>query len=137
MSALAAPTRRTLAIGLVLLGGAGAAAVWALLAIALDRQCAWMALFAAADAVLLARMARLHGGWGRACLAVAATLLAVALANWWIAGAQIGQMLGLLPWQAIPRMGWSYGWTLASLANGTADLAWYAAAALLAAFAAR
>ena len=125
------------ALGLLLLGCAGAAAAWALVAVALDRQCGWMAVVAAIDAALLLRLARMPSGAGRALLAVAGTALAIALANWWIAGAQIGQMVGLLPWYAIPRMGWTHFWTLASLANHGAEIGWYAAGLIVAAFAGR
>lgn len=128
---------RGLALGLLLLGCAGAAAAWALVAVALDRQCAWMAVVAAIDAIVLLRFARAPAGAARALMAVAGTLLAILLANWWIAGTQIGQMVGLLPWHSIPRLGWSYAWTLASLANHAAELAWYAAALVIAAWAGR
>ena len=130
-------TQRGLALGLLLLGCAGAAAAWALVAVALDRQCAWMAVVAAIDAIVLLRFSRVPGGAVRALAAVAGTLLAIVLANWWIAGAQIGEMVGLLPWYSIPRLGWSYAWTLASLANHAAEIAWYAAALVIAALAGR
>lgn len=116
---------RTFALGLLLLGSGGAAAAWALLALSLDRQCGWMALIAAVDAAWLLRLGRMPRGATRALLAGAGTALAIGLANWWIAGAQIGQMVGLLPWDAIPRLGWSHAWTLFSLANQGAELAWY------------
>ena len=38
-------------------GRAGFAAVWMLLALALDRQCSWLALLAALDMALLLRLA--------------------------------------------------------------------------------
>jgi hypothetical protein len=129
--------QRALALGLLLLASAGTAAAWALVALAMDRQCGWMAVVAAVDAAWLLRLARSPRGASRALLAVAGTALAIVLANWWIAGAQIGQMVGLLPWESILRLGWSYAWTLSSLANGGAELAWYVAALALAAFAGR
>lgn len=129
--------QRVFALGLLLLGSGGAAAAWALLALSLDRQCGWMAVIAAVDAAWLLRLGRMPRGATRALLAVAGTGLAIALANWWIAGAQIGQMVGLLPWDAIPRLGWSHAWTLFSLANQGPELAWYAVALSLAAWAGR
>lgn len=126
-----------LAAGLLLLGSAGAAAVWALIAVALDRQCGWMALVAAADAAVLLRMARVRPGASRAVLAAVATALAIVLANWWIAGAQVGQMVGLLAWQSIPKLGWFHGWTLLTLANHATDLAWYGLGLVTAAWAGR
>lgn len=129
--------QRVFALGLLLLGSAGAAAAWALLALALDRQCGWMAVIAAVDAAWLLRLGRMPRGATRAILAAAGTGLAIGLANWWIAGAQIGQMVGLLPWDAIPRMGWSHAWTLFSLANQGPELAWYGLALAAAAWAGR
>lgn len=134
MTSTRKPSSRVFAIGLLLLGSGGAAAAWALLALAVDRQCGWMALVAAIDAAWLLRLGRFPGGALRALLALAATALAIVLANWWIAGAQIGTMVGLLPWDSIPRLGWSHAWTLVSLANHAAELAWYGLALVVAAW---
>lgn len=131
-----APPRRLHSAGtlaLLLLGAAGIAAAWALLALALDRQCAWMALPAALDALLMLRLAGMAPGLRRAALAVAGTALAIALANWWIAGAQMGQQVGLLPWYSIPRLGAHHLWTLVSLANGSMDTVLYTAGLAVAA----
>ncbi len=134
----APPTRqRALALGLLLLAAAGTAAAWALAALALDRHCAWMAVVAAVDGAWLLRLGRMPRGAARALLAVLGTALAIVLANWWIAGGQIGMMIGLAPWDSIPRLGWSYAWTLSSLANGGAELVWYAVALVVAAVAGR
>lgn len=129
--------QRASALGLLLLAGAGTAAAWALLALAVDEHCAWMAVVAAVDAAWLLRLGRAPRGAMRALLAVAGTALAIVLANWWIAGGQIGLMIGLAPWESIPRLGWSYAWTLSSLANGGAELSWYAIALVMAAVAGR
>ena len=133
----ARPARRLasalLAPGLVALGSCGFAAAWILLAFARDRQCSWMAVFAAIDAVLLLRLARMPAGW----LRVAATALSIVLANWGIAAAQVGKAMGLLPWESALKLGPQYAWTLAGLANQPGDLAWLAAALLLAAIASR
>jgi hypothetical protein len=133
----APPPARWLAPLFALLGSFGFAAAWVLLAFARNTQCSWMAVFAAIDAVLLLRLARMPPGWSRSALAVAATALAIALANWGIAAAQIGKVLGLLPWESLAKLGLSYAWTLASLANKPADFVWLAAALLFAAIAAR
>lgn len=133
------PPRQHLAVqlGVLLLASAGAAAAWTLLAVALDTQGAWMAVVAAIDAALVLRFMRVPAGAARIALAVSATLVAIVLANWWIAGTQIGGMLGLLPWDAIPRLGPAHAWTLTGLANSTADLAWYGAALVAAGVLAR
>jgi hypothetical protein len=125
------------AIGLLLLASAGIAAAWALLALVTGRQCSWMALTAALDAIVVLRLLRVRPGMGRAGTALAATAFSVALANWWIAAGQIGRSLGLMPWASSLRLGPDYAWTLATLANHPADLAWVAAALLFAAIAGR
>lgn len=122
------------ALVLLLLGSLGFAALWVLLALYLDRQLGWMALAGAADAALLLRLGGMRHGWARAAYAVAATATIVALANWGIAGGQIGSAMGLLPWQSLQKLGLSYAWTLAQLANDGIDLVWTAAALLLAAW---
>lgn len=125
------------AIGLLLLASAGIAAAWALLSLVTSRQCSWMALGAALDAVVVLRLLRVRPGAARAVAAFAATALSAGLANWWIAASQIGRSLGLLPWDSSLRIGSDYAWTLATLANHPADVAWIAAALLFAAIAGR
>lgn len=139
-SALPAPLPRPRpygALALLLLGSAGVAAAWALVALSLERQAAWMAVVAAIDAALLLRLARMPRGAGRAALAFAGTLVAIALANWWIAGAEIGRQVGLLPWYSIPRMGLDHLWTLLTLANQGTELVWYGVALVIAAVSGR
>jgi hypothetical protein len=131
------PTTALPALALVALGSCGFAAAWILLAFARDRQCSWMAVFAALDAVLLLRLARMPAGWLRVLAAVAATAVSIILANWGIAAAQVGKAMGLLPWESALKLGPQYAWTLIGLANQPADLAWLAAALLLAAIASR
>ncbi|MFT3896829.1 MAG: hypothetical protein QM719_03925 [Thermomonas sp.] len=127
----------TVSIALLLLASLGIAAAWALLALVTGRQCSWMALVAAVDAIAVLRLLRIRPGLPRAVVALAATMLSVVLANWWIAAGQIGRSLGLLPWASSLRLGPDYAWTLATLANRPADLAWIATAFLLAAIAGR
>jgi hypothetical protein len=142
MTVPSAPTaQRTtpslLAILLLLAGCFGFAAAWVLVAFARDRQCSWMALLAALDAVFLLRLARMPAGATRSLLAVGGTLLTIVLANWGIAAAQIGRSMGLLPWESLGKLGPFYAWTLANLANPPVDLLWLAASLVLAAIAAR
>ena len=125
------------AIALLLLASAGIAAAWTLAALVTGRQCSWMALVAALDAVIVLRITGTRPGALRAGAALAATAFAIALANWWIAAGQIGRSLGLMPWDSSLRLGPDYAWTLATLANRPADVAWIAAALLLAAIAGR
>lgn len=125
------------AIALLLLASAGIAAAWALVALVTGRQCSWMALVASVDAAIVLRITGARPGTLRACASMAATAFAIALANWWIAAGQIGRSLGLMPWDSSLRLGPDYAWTLATLANHPADLAWLAAALLFAAIAGR
>ena len=98
-SALApAPANPWLAFSLLLVGSAGFAAAWVLLAWMRDRQCSWMAVLAAIDAVLLLRLAHARPGWSRGAAAVLATAASIGLANWGIVAAQMGRPIGgLLP----------------------------------------
>lgn len=129
-----AKPRFWLAIALLLTGSAGFAALWVLMALYTDRQCGWMAVAAAADTALLLRLGGMPRGWSRAGWALAATAAIIVLANWGIAGGQIGSAMGLLPWESLQKLGTGYAWTLAQLANHGADLAWAVAALLLAAW---
>lgn len=128
---------RLVAIGLLLLGSAGIAAMWILLAGVLDRRCSWMAVAAAADAALIVRLVRLPQGGMRAAIGVLATAIAIVLANWGIAATWTGRPLGMLPWESALRLGPEFGWLLARLGNGAVDLAWFAAAFVVAAVASR
>jgi hypothetical protein len=126
-----------LAAALLAIGSFGFAAAWVLVAFARDRQCSWMAVLAAIDAVLLLRLARMPPGSARICLAVLATAATIGLANWGIAAAQIGRSIGLLPWESLTKLGGYYAWTLANLANTAVDATWLLAALVLAAVASR
>lgn len=137
MTDSAARRARWLAPALLLLATLGCAAAWILLALATGRQSGWMAAVAAADAVLVLRIARMPRGIARAALAVAATMATVALANWGIAAGEVGRALGMLPWDASVRLGPHYAWTLALLANGAAERAWLVAALMIAAVGSR
>ena len=128
---------RWLAPALLLLATLGCAAAWILVALAAGRQSSWMAMVAAVDAAIVLRIARMPGGTARIAAGVAATLAAIALANWGIAAGEVGRSLGMLPWDAAVRLGPHYAWTLALLANGAADRLWLAAAVAIAAIGSR
>ena len=66
---LAPPQPRGYALPLLALGAAGFAAGWMLLALALERQCNWLAPLAALDMVLLLRIAKWPAGRSRAAWA--------------------------------------------------------------------
>ena len=126
-------SRPTRALALALAGSIGIAAAWILVVQLVDRQSSWMAVVAAIDAALLLRMGGYRPGAMRAAYAVFATLLAIALANWGIAADQVGRMLGLAPWDSMVRLGPEHGWLLLRMANDAVDLAWFAAAMVVAA----
>ncbi|WP_108780238.1 hypothetical protein, partial [Xanthomonas fragariae] len=67
----------------------------------------------------------------------AATALIIVGANWGIASAQLGGSLGLDLSSSAQKMGTGLAWTLLQLANNGFDLLCYAAALLLAWWAAR
>lgn len=122
---------------LAIIGSFGVAALWVLAASALGRQSSWFAVLAAVDAALLLRLGRSPSGAARAAWAVSATVVTVALANFAIAATQIGRMFGLLPLESMLRMGLHHAWTITQLANTPVELAWLAAALVVAVVAAR
>ncbi len=122
---------------LVLLGALGFAAAWVLLAYARGQVFAWLAVLAALDVALLLRMGRVRPGWRRATFGVIATAATIAAATWGVLAALSGLPLGLLPWESVLRLGPYHAWTLFSLAYGQLELAWFAAALVIAAVVAR
>jgi hypothetical protein len=108
-----------------------------MLALYTGRQCSVMAILGALDVAIILRLGSWRPGPGRVALAVLATTAIIILANWIIIAAQLGAMLGLSPWDSALRLGSHHAWTLATLANGTGDLAWLAAAWLVAAISTR
>ena len=132
------PATRTLrpyALPLLALAAVGFAAAWVLAALALERQCAWLAPVAALDMIVLLRFARWPAGAMRALVATAGTALTILLANYGIAAAEIGRNMGLLPWASALRLGPDYAAGLMGLANGRAEWAWYVVALAVAAWA--
>ncbi len=117
---------------LAVLGILGMSAVWALLALIIDRQCAWMAVLTAADIALLLRLGHAAPGMPRAAMAVFATLATIALTNWTIAATQMGGPMGFKLVDSMQRLGIDHAQTLLGLANQPAELAWYAVAVIVA-----
>ncbi|NZA26671.1 hypothetical protein H0E84_09760 [Luteimonas sp. SJ-92] len=132
-----APASPWFAFVLLLLGTAGCAALWIMLATATGRQSSWMAVVAALDAALLLRMARVPAGAARALWGVLAAAVTILLANWFIAAAHLGKMFGLLPWASALKLGAGHAWTLSRLANDPVEIAWLGAGLVIAAVASR
>ena len=106
--------------------------LWLLVALIVDRQCAWMAVITAADIALLLRLGRAAPGLPRAAVAVVATLATIALTNWTIAATQMGGPMGLKLVDSFQRLGTDHAQTLLGLANRPMELAWYAVAVIVA-----
>ena len=124
-------TPRWFALPLLLLGMLGFVSAWVLAALLFERQCAWLAPLAAVDMVLLLSISRWPAGAGRAAWAFAATVVAIALANFGIAAGELGKGFGLRPWESALMLGRDHAWTLLEMANSTLDLAFYAAGLLV------
>ena len=133
------PPRRTplFALALLLVGCAGMAAAWVLLARAVEGQVSWVAVLAAFDAALMLRLGGMRPGWPRATAAVLGTALAIVLANWGIVATQMGMPMGLLPWESLVRLGPDFALLLTRLVNDHIDAAWWGAALVVAAVAGR
>lgn len=117
---------------ITLLGVCGMSAIWTLLALIVDRQCAWVAVLTAADIALLLRLARAAPGLPRAAINVIATFTTIVIANWVIASAQVGRAMGFGLIDSVQRLGTDHAQTLFGLANHPAELAWYAIALIVA-----
>ena len=122
---------------LALVGSTGIAAAWVAAAMFTSSQCGWMAVIAALDAAWLLRLGREPRGWVRTGTGVAATALAIALAQWGIVSAHLSGMLGLGFGETMTKLGPSLAWTLTHLANTPADWAWIGFGLLVAAIASR
>ncbi|MCC4618635.1 hypothetical protein LL965_00545 [Xanthomonas cassavae CFBP 4642] len=122
---------------LLLLGCVTALIAWLLIALALGNQAGWMAVPVALEAAWMLRLGTLRGGPLRIGLAVIATAMVIVCVNWGIASAQLGGPLGLDPWSSAQKMGPGLAWTLLQLANNGFDLLCYAAALIVAWWAAR
>lgn len=110
---------------LALIAGAlGIAAVWTAVAVGFRTQAGWMALIAAIDAAVLLRIAGVPEGRGRAAAALLGTVVAIALANWFIAATGLGQAVGLRPLPSALRLGPEHAWILAKTANSFWDWLW-------------
>lgn len=135
---LLSPRRTTwLSWLLLLLGVGGFAAVWVLVGLYSDAQSSWMAVLGALDVALMLRLGQWPAGPKRATLGVAATLAMMLLANWGITSGQLGDVLGLQPWDSALKLGIHHAWTLAQLANGAGDALWLVVALVVAALASR
>lgn len=110
------------------IGVLGATAIWVILALIRDRQCAWMAVVAAVDIAFMLRLSRSAPGAHRALIATLATAITIVIANWCIASTQMGLALGFGVVDSALRLGSHFAWTLTELANRGVEWAWYVVA---------
>jgi hypothetical protein len=122
---------------MLLLGSATLVVAWSSLALATGHQHGWVALLAALEAAWMLRLGGMAAGWPRRLLAAAATVAMALAVQWLVVSGHIGAQMGMAPWEAAPKMGAFYVWTLARLANGWPDLLCLGLAPLLALRAAR
>jgi hypothetical protein len=111
---------------------AGLSAVWAGVAALTGGNASWMAAVAALDAALILRLASHPPGARRAGLAVAITVLTVAVSAVLVSAAKIGMALGLRPAEALSRMSWELVPLYVGANAGWVDLAWLIGGSLLA-----
>ncbi|MDO4709663.1 MAG: hypothetical protein Q4B94_07670 [Pseudomonadota bacterium] len=119
---------------LLLLGASGAAALWVMLAFTFNLPAPVFAFVACADLLIMTRLARLAPGRWRGAQAALGTALAIALAQWGLMATHVGLQLGMLPWEAIPKMGLGFAWILSGFWLAPLDWCLYAAAIALAAW---
>ena len=108
------------------------AALWTAVALWLGAPSAWMAIVVAADASLLLGLIGLPPGKLRAALALGFVVVGTALSLWLVAAGIVGSAFGLLPWESALRLGPVLFGSIATSWLGAVNLAWLAAATLLA-----
>lgn len=100
----------------------GIAALWAGASVLLGSSAAWFAIVAALDAVLLLRLANWPRGARGAAVTVAVTLLTIGVAQYFVATAKIGVVMGLRPFESLPLMSFDLAWLYAQ--NNTGAFEW-------------
>lgn len=108
-------------------------ALWVVLSLRNGSLCSWMAIAVALDVALLLRVGGTRAGWKRGLLALLATAVIIALANWLIIALQVGLPLGLDAWDSLTKLGFNFLWTLLGLAMGLPDAVFISMALLAAA----
>jgi hypothetical protein len=116
----------------VLIGVLGLAAGWTGAALLTRQQCGWIALVAAVDAAIMLRLANFPSGQLRAALSLGMTLVAIALANYFIVAARLGARMGIEPSESVRLLSLEMAWLLAGYANSVWDLVLIGIAAVLA-----
>ena len=110
----------------------GVAAIWTGASLIFRAPCAWIAVLAALDAVLLLRLANWPAGRSRVLVALGVLLLTVLCAGYFIAGAQIGRAMGMRPHEALPMMSVDLARLYLSSNVGWIEALWLALAGVVA-----
>ena len=127
-----APAAVPLALAACAVAVLGVAAVWAGASVLLKGPGAWFAIVAALDATLLLSLANWPRGPRRAAVAIAVTLLTIVVAQYFVATANIGVVMGLRPYESLPLMSLDLAWLYAVNNTGPFEWACYAIAVGLA-----
>lgn len=110
----------------------GVAAVWAGASVLLRGVAAWFAIVAALDAILLLRLANWPRGASRTALAVGVTVATILVAQYFVATAHIGVVMGLRPFESLPLMSGELAWLYSQHNTGVFEWVCYAIAVVLA-----
>ncbi len=122
---------------LLLLGCITALIAWLLVALSLGHQAGWMAILVALESAFMLRLGTFRPGTARALTAVVATAVVILAAQWAIASAQMGMVMGLDVLASSLRMGPRLAWLLSAMANSGLDLACWGVGLVVAWWAAR
>lgn len=123
-----APAAVPLALAACAVAVFGVAAIWAGASVLLHGGAAWFAIVAALDAVLLLRLANWPRGARGAAVTMTVTLLTILVAQYFVATARIGVVMGLRPFESLPLMSFDLAWLFARNNTGAFEWACYAIA---------
>jgi Mn2+/Fe2+ NRAMP family transporter len=118
---------KSLAFSACVVAVAGVAAIWAGASVLLKTSAPWFAIVAALDAALLLHLANWPRGRSRIALALGVTLATIVVAQYFVATAQIGVLMGLRPVESLPLMSIELAWLYAQHNHGPVEWLCYAA----------
>ena len=115
------PVGWLLPIAATLAGGAGVCAAWVAVAALSGSNGSWIALVAALDVALMLRLTHAPAGRLRNAIALVATLATITAAQWLLAAARVGALVGLEPLASASRLGPALGWQVIQLSLDRVD----------------
>ena len=110
-----------LPIAATLAGAAGICAAWVAVAALSGSSGSWIAILTALDIALMLRLTHAPAGPLRNAIALFATLGTVAAAQWLLAAARVGALVGLEPLASASRLGPALGWQVVQLSLDRVD----------------